>query len=60
MKTPTTFLQRNPDVEPMTDRYCSAAIQNEYVMNDADRANNTIGTIIYDYIDPSPNYDNSA
>jgi hypothetical protein len=32
---------------------------NEYVMNDADRAVNSTGTIVYDYVDMSPFYDNS-
>jgi hypothetical protein len=29
-------------------------------MNDADRANNNVGTVIYDSVDISPNYDNST
>jgi len=31
----------------------------EYIENDADRANSNFGTVIFDYLDPSPNYDNT-
>jgi hypothetical protein len=33
---------------------------NEYVMNDADRSSQSIGTVVYDYVDVSPFYDNTA
>lgn len=44
----------------MHEKTATQALINEYVMNDADRANNTVGTVVYDYVDISPNYENSA
>jgi hypothetical protein len=29
-------------------------------MNDADRSSQSIGTVVYDYVDVSPFYDNTA
>jgi hypothetical protein len=31
----------------------------QYIENDAERANTNIGTVIYDSVDVSPNYDNT-
>ena len=54
------FITCHPECEPLHDKTASPALLNEYVMNDADRANNTVGTVVYDYVDVSPNYDNAA
>lgn len=59
MKMPHTFIRDHPEDEPLTEKACTPAQMNEYVMNDADRANNTVGTVIYDSVDVSPFYDNS-
>ena len=29
------------------------------MQNDSDRANNNVGTVVFDYLDASPNYDNT-
>lgn len=60
MKMTHNFIQEHPESEPLSEKTASQALINEYVMNDADRANNTVGQVVYDYVDVSPFYDNSA
>ena len=61
MKMPHTFITSYPLKEPLHDQNCDQHILNEYILNDSERAVNTsIGTCVYDYVDPSPHYDNTA
>lgn len=59
MKNETKFIQEHPSHEPLTDKPCTAAMMEEYVSNDAERANNNIGQVIYDSVDISPFYENT-
>lgn len=60
MKQTTKFIPQHPAEEPLnTKPMCSQALIDEYIRNDGDRARNTVGSIVYDYVDPSPFYDNS-
>jgi len=60
MKQTVKFIHNHPEREPLSGKpQCSAALLDEYVQNDSDRANNNIGTVVFDFLDPSPNYDNS-
>ena len=60
MKMVDQFIKEQPDSEPLSEKVCSAAIINEYTQSDAERAITCAGTIVYDYSDPSPFYDNSS
>ena len=60
MKIVDQFIGEQPESEPLTEKVCSTALVNEYVQSDAERAITCAGTIVYDYSDPSPFYDNSA
>ena len=39
---------------------CSSTVADDYIRNDSDRANNNVGTVVYDYVDISPYYENIA
>ena len=58
MKMTTTFIQSHPPDEPISDKPCPPALIDEYIINDADRANNNVGSVIYDSVDVSPFYEN--
>lgn len=45
--------------EPLNTQQCPASILDEYVENDAERANTNIGTVIFDSVDISPHYENT-
>lgn len=51
------FIGATPDKEPLLDKPCNAALVDEYIENDAERANSNIGQVIYDSVDASPNYE---
>ena len=54
----TTFIQSPPPDEPLSDKPSPPALIDEYIINDADRANNNVGSVIYDSVDVSPFYEN--
>jgi hypothetical protein len=60
MKNDTKFILNVPVKEPLSDKPCAPALVDEYIMFDAERANNSIGTVIYDSVDSSPHYDGSV
>lgn len=43
----------------MTEKVCPASLLDEYIENDAERANSNIGTVVYDSVDMSPYYENT-
>jgi hypothetical protein len=59
MKMTTNFIKAHPQSEPLTEKPCPLVLVDEYIMNDAERANNNIGTVVFDSVDMSPFYDNS-
>lgn len=52
-----TFIAHHPEKEPFSVKQCAADLIDEYIENDAERANTNFGTVIYDSIDISPHYD---
>ena len=54
-----TFISSHPEKEPLSKQQCPPALLDEYIENDAERANTNFGTVIYDSIDTSPYYDGS-
>lgn len=49
-----------PAKEPLNDKTTPTTLVDEYVLADSERANNCIGTVIYDSVDPSPHYDGTT
>ena len=60
MKMPHSFIREHPESEPLTEKVCHPILLNEYMANDAERAITSAGTVVYDYVDMSPHYDNTA
>ena len=62
MKLPNTFITYTPDVEPLNDKPCNQSVMDEYIVNDAERANQPItqASCVYDSVDVSPHYDGTA
>jgi hypothetical protein len=58
-KNTTVFIKDHPDEEPLTEKACLPSLVEEYIANDAERANSNIGTTVYDSVDPSPHYDST-
>lgn len=52
-------MPQTPEYEPLIVNKCSGTILEEYIANDAQRANNKTGTLVYDYVQLSPFYSNS-
>jgi len=59
MKMTTKFIASVPNEEPLSEKACSTALIDEYIINDAERAINNVGTVVYDSVDMSPFYDNT-
>ena len=59
MKMPHLLNQNTLEREPLTEKCCCAGQLDEYIENDADRANSNYGTVIFDCVDPSPFYENT-
>lgn len=57
MKLNHQFINNHPESEPFLS-LCHPSIADEYIKNDCERANNNIGTVVYDYVDISPFYEN--
>lgn len=61
MKLPTQFITQHREQEPLSEKSCPQTLIDEYIANDAERANHPIpaSAVVYDSIESSPNYDNS-
>lgn len=59
MKHTNVFISQHKEQEPLSDTPCPQHQLDEYIANDAERANAQLGQVVYDAIDPSPFYENS-
>lgn len=62
MKLTTKFIPHHPQEEPLSEMRCPQHLIDEYVRNDAERANLPVpvNSVVYDSIDPSPFYSNTG